>query len=296
MNSKTVKKLTERPNASSAVNRIAAPLRSLVDWSRSQQCYDDLFLAKNSITTTPRQLPFDIAPLLDAEIIVEHEKTGKISSTVMLHNDPHEHLVPELGKVKGIYVATDWPDVPPRETALSDGRELFDGREMVFPLHYESFAVLRELVRLIESGRSFRNCIDMFSGSGVIGIYAQKLGVPSVTFADVVPRAIAFSKLNAAMSGLESTTFIKTDCFKGVQSTSQYDLILANPPFEPVLDDERDKYYYHSYGGPSGQELMLRSAFRNDSAYVGGRLRNSRGFPAFGKHKNGNRGPPGINS
>jgi methylase of polypeptide subunit release factors len=136
--------------------------------------------------------------------------------------------------------------------------DLFDGKEMVFPLHYESFAVIKQLAAHITRERHFNTGLDVFCGSGVLGIYAVKLGVRSVTFVDKYLRSLAFSMLNCHLNGITGVSFKASDCLHSISRKSKYSLILANPPFEAVLDEDKDNYYQHSHGGETGQEFLDR--------------------------------------
>jgi hypothetical protein len=249
MNTDTANKIVADP---SLVANLATTMRSVVEWSRKKDVYDDLFLAKKSVNFREADLSCEIDLLLDAELLEFDQAESVISSNVMVHVDPHLNLTPELEPMSGVFLMTDWPDKSPEDTVL------FDGRDMVFPLHYESFTVVRELKELLEAEVPPRNVLDMFAGSGVLGIYAYKMGVPDVTFCDVSVRSIAFCRLNACMSGIEDASFVVSDCFNSVRSGTDFSLVLANPPFEPVLEEDRERYYRHSYGGPSGQEVMHR--------------------------------------
>ena len=254
MNGATATLIATGPNGDDAAQQLARSLKTVVQWSRREGTYNDLFLSKHTIKFHDSDLPCDIESLVEAEILKVIEEPRSLKSNVMVHVDPHLQLTKELDDVDGVFLATDWPDTPP----VDHGPALFDGREMVFPLHYESLVVVVELRKLLVAGINFEDGLDLFAGSGVIGIYAQKCGVNAITFCDMIPRSVAFSKLNSYMSGLRQASFVVSDCFRNIPSRSRFDLILANPPFEPVLEEDKPRYFYHSYGGPSGQELMNR--------------------------------------
>ena len=250
MNTFTVKQIATGEEGQITKN-LGNALKSVVIWSRQQGIYESLFLAKQQVEFNKRGLPCEIEPLLDAGILaVEDQPVRSLKSNLMVHVDPHLAILPELSNINGIFIATDWPDTPPKANSQ------FDGREMVFPLHYESFAVIKDLVRLLDAGAEFGTALDMFAGSGVIGIYAHRMGIESITSADILQRSVAFTMLNAFMSDVGNASFIISDCLQNIPAYSRFDLILGNPPFEPILPDDRERYFYHSYGGRNGHQVM----------------------------------------
>lgn len=230
--------------------QLASLLKTVVIWTTQTDNYNKLFLLRKAIHIDKSELPCDIELLLEANILQYDSNSNMLQSNIMLHIDPHLEFLSDLSHIRNIYIATDWPDTPPTDTGL------FDGREMVFPIHYESIAIIGELEILLKSGWEFHNALDMFCGSGIIGIYASKLGVQSITMVDKFDRSIAFSKINSYMSGVNDASFVISDLFKSIPDDACFDLITGNPPFEPVLEEEKSRYYYHSYGGPNGQEYM----------------------------------------
>jgi len=69
--------------------------------------------------------------------------------------------------------------------------------------------------------------LDLGCGSGVIGIYALLNDVKLVDFVDINERAVALSKENLKLNGLDAKVW-ESDGFKNVDDV--YDLITLNPP------------------------------------------------------------------
>jgi len=188
---------------------LAARLSRLLDVAVAAGCYEDLFLRHRSMPPSAfRTASQEIKSLREAGLV--SMKAGALVSNVMLHVNPHIGLVEFPNAIDTVLIATDWPDVS------LDQKAPFVGREAVFPLHYESFACLEEL----QKRRSTRikppgPVLDIFCGSGVLGIYAARLGLEPVWFSDLCVRALAFTRLNAHLNRINAAGFIKSDVFAG---------------------------------------------------------------------------------
>jgi 16S rRNA (guanine966-N2)-methyltransferase len=80
--------------------------------------------------------------------------------------------------------------------------------------------------------------VDLFAGSGALGIEALSRGAASVTFVERDPAALTAVTANLASLGLDDaertrdTTVIRADVDAWVATTaSRYDLVLCDPPY-----------------------------------------------------------------
>lgn len=83
------------------------------------------------------------------------------------------------------------------------------------------------------------HAIDLFAGSGALGIEAISRGVESVTFIDRSNEAIKTIKKNVKSLHIEDCTFIyRNDAFRALSILSRknkkFDLIFIDPPYEPT--------------------------------------------------------------
>jgi release factor glutamine methyltransferase len=78
--------------------------------------------------------------------------------------------------------------------------------------------------------------LDVFSGSGVLGISAALLGARSVTAIDISRRAVLNARLNAHLNRVRVRA-LRGDMFAPVTG-ERFDLVLANPPYLPGADDQ----------------------------------------------------------
>ena len=77
--------------------------------------------------------------------------------------------------------------------------------------------------------------LDLFAGTGAIGLEALSRGAESVTFVEKVGRVLKFARRNAEELGVEDRCiFIRTDAVSYLERYSgpSFDLIVADPPYE----------------------------------------------------------------
>jgi len=111
--------------------------------------------------------------------------------------------------------------------------------------------------------------IDIGCGSGAGGIFAARLlaGPSELILADISPKALAFSAINAVINDLPSAKTVLSDVLGGIEGDA--DIIVANPPY---LVDEDRRLYRHG-GGELGISLALRIAEQSLARLApGGRL------------------------
>jgi hypothetical protein len=120
--------------------------------------------------------------------------------------------------------------------------------------------------------------IDVGTGSGAGGLCAARgLDAATIRLADVNPRALEISAVNAAINDLESAEIMFSDILSGIEG--EPDLIIANPPY--LLDEER-RVYRHG-GGDLGTLLAQRIASEGLARLTpGGRLVLYTGTPIVG--------------
>jgi methylase of polypeptide subunit release factors len=113
--------------------------------------------------------------------------------------------------------------------------------------------------------------IDIGCGSGAGGLQAAEfLGAPmaaDVILADINPKALRYSRINARLNGVANVRTVLSDVFDSINEGG--DLIISNPPY---LVDRSARLYRHG-GGAFGFDLSLRIAERGiERLRPGGRL------------------------
>ncbi len=93
--------------------------------------------------------------------------------------------------------------------------------------------VKEALFNIISSDIVNASLLDLFAGTGAVGIEALSRGAEHVRFVDTQPQAIRTIKTNLIQTGLtEKATVIRQDAFKLLSSASDraYDYIYIAPP------------------------------------------------------------------
>ena len=140
---------------------------------------------------------------------------------------------------RGLYLATD-------------KRGLHPAYNQVMWLYPECWHLARLAVR-----RRARRVLDLGTGSGIHALLARRFA-DEVVGVDTNARAIAFAEANRAFNGVERVAFLRGDLYRPLmdlpQSARRFGLILANPPYHPVLDSKAGDNAYS--GGETGEEVF----------------------------------------
>jgi methylase of polypeptide subunit release factors len=138
------------------------------------------------------------------------------------------------------------------------------------PDTYRFARALRGCMADLQATSSF-TIIDIGCGTGAGGLHAAALMGPGVQadviLADINPKALRYSQINARLNGIADVRTILSDVFEQINEGG--DLILSNPPY---LVDRSARLYRHG-GGELGFDLSVRIVEDSiDRLYPGGRL------------------------
>ncbi|MBI5616353.1 MAG: 16S rRNA (guanine(966)-N(2))-methyltransferase RsmD [Gammaproteobacteria bacterium] len=80
-------------------------------------------------------------------------------------------------------------------------------------------------------------CLDLFAGTGVLGLEALSRGAAHATFVDRNPAAIALLERNIAALRADRLSVVRYDALAWLATTSPtpYDLVFVDPPFASGL-------------------------------------------------------------
>lgn len=73
--------------------------------------------------------------------------------------------------------------------------------------------------------------LDLFCGSGALGIEALSRGAASATFVDSDPAAVSAVRANLASTGLENGEAVRADAVRWLDTGAPFDLALVDPPY-----------------------------------------------------------------
>jgi 16S rRNA (guanine(966)-N(2))-methyltransferase RsmD len=81
-----------------------------------------------------------------------------------------------------------------------------------------------------------RKVLDLFAGSGQLGIEALSRGAASVTFVDESSDAIKLIRKNIERCGFQPPehrfSVVQSDAFSALKGKSKYDIIILDPPYK----------------------------------------------------------------
>ena len=95
----------------------------------------------------------------------------------------------------------------------------------------ETELVVRHALDIINSN-SFKTVLDIGTGTGCIACSISEMCKCKVTAVDISSEALEVAKENAKNLYRE-IEFIKSDLFENIPKTSEFDLIISNPPYIP---------------------------------------------------------------
>lgn len=169
--------------------------------------------------------------------------------TVQLEKLPYRNWNAEWRKyfeplevVPGCWIRPPWQELP--EAAA--GTEIIIDPQMAFGTgHHESTRLMMQSMRtLIFAGRQV---LDLGTGSGILAIYARKLGAEGVIGIDIEPEAIDNARHNAALNRIDGIDFQAGDISNIAGRT--FPVILANIDFEALENLALPLYHILQTGG-----------------------------------------------
>jgi len=105
-----------------------------------------------------------------------------------------------------------------------------------FDIRRTSDMVKESIFNIIQFDIEGRRVLDLFAGTGQLGIEALSRGAKSVVFIDYSNEAIRLIKENLQLCGLAgSATVLTRDALKYLESDEKFDLIFIDPPYDSEL-------------------------------------------------------------
>ena len=98
-------------------------------------------------------------------------------------------------------------------------------------------AVKEAIFNTIQFDIEGRRVLDLFAGTGQLGIEALSRGAASCTFIDQSTAAVRLVRENLAACGL-SGTVLQTDALGYLRECEPFDLLFLDPPYDTTLLDK----------------------------------------------------------
>ena len=116
--------------------------------------------------------------------------------------------------------------------------------------------------------------LDLFSGSGGIGIEALSRGASKAVFVDSQREAVSCIRENLAFTHLEDRAEVMPeDCLTAIARLAQrkeaFDLIFMDPPYKKELEKEVLTFLSHSSLVKPSAKIIVEAALETDFSYAG---------------------------
>ena len=120
-------------------------------------------------------------------------------------------------------------------TGVARGRKLKEPEGM--EIRPTADQVKEAVFNIIQGDVEGRKCLDLFSGTGQMGIEALSRGAASCTFVDADKKAVNLTKKNLETVKLGGQV-IQSDALRFLESGEKFDLIFIDPPYHAGLYDK----------------------------------------------------------
>ena len=115
------------------------------------------------------------------------------------------------------------------------------GRKLSEPKNYDirptTDNVKESIFNIIQFDVEGRRVLDLFAGTGQLGIEALSRGAKSAVFVDKSSEAIALVKQNLKACNLEANV-VREDSLSYLERGGKFDLIFIDPPYDTELVNE----------------------------------------------------------
>ena len=112
------------------------------------------------------------------------------------------------------------------------------GRKLLEPsgaaIRPTSDMVKEAFFNIIQFDIEGRRVLDLFAGTGQLGIEALSRGAASVVFVDDSAAALQLIRSNLGLCGMEGTVVLR-DAMRYIERCEEFDLIFIDPPYDSKL-------------------------------------------------------------
>ena len=109
------------------------------------------------------------------------------------------------------------------------------GRKLKTPSGYDvrptTDSVKEAIFNIIQSDIEGRRVLDLFAGTGQMGIEALSRGAESAVFVDNDAESLKIVKENLSICGFKATA-VKTDALSYIENCGKFDVIFIDPPYD----------------------------------------------------------------
>lgn len=110
------------------------------------------------------------------------------------------------------------------------------GRKLAFPdlpgLRPTGDRIRETLFNWLQPGIQGARCLDLFSGSGALGLEAASRGAGEVLMLDQSPQVVDQLQQHKAHLGLEQVSIVRADVMRWLEGESRpFEIVFIDPPF-----------------------------------------------------------------
>lgn len=122
-------------------------------------------------------------------------------------------------------------------TGTARGRKLKEPSDM--NIRPTTDMVKEAIFNIVQFNIEGRTVLDLFAGTGQLGIEALSRGAAAVTFVDGSPSALKLVRDNLSTTGLEkNASVVAGDSLDFLSRCGKFDLIFMDPPYDSDLLDK----------------------------------------------------------
>lgn len=115
------------------------------------------------------------------------------------------------------------------------------GRKLKTPTGYDvrptTDQVKESMFNILMNDVEGRRVLDLFAGTGQLGIEAISRGAREVVFVDSSPESVKIVKDNLSLCGFEAPV-LRTDALRYLDNCGKFDLIFLDPPYDSELYEQ----------------------------------------------------------
>jgi len=139
----------------------------------------------------------------------------------------------------GVSIALTGPNLPTKTQTLRIIGGKYRGRRLEFRpaegLRPTSDRIRETLFNWLQPVIAGARCLDMFAGSGLLGIEAASRGAAEVVFIEQHRDTANQLRDNISRLGLTNTQLINADVFNSLATLEPFDVVFVDPPFHAGL-------------------------------------------------------------
>ena len=146
-------------------------------------------------------------------------------------------------------------------TGSARGRKLMEPKDQ--SVRPTTDMVKEAIFSIVQFDVPGRRVLDLFAGTGQLGIEALSRGARECVFVDNSPASLALVRKNLALCGLEGTV-VRSDALSFLKRCGKFDLVLLDPPYHAGLyEDTLDALFSFDILNVGG--IILVESMRGES-------------------------------